>query len=190
MARLHIHSVQACREDHCGKMSMPAASFTPHARLAQFRSWYCGCLHGPSFVARSRRRAAAVRASSAPDWDAEIETFRQRSLAPNQLETLRRAEEEDVDIGQVIGTAPLEQHTQAAVPRSSAFTCVKTGRGPGSGDCSYVVVRTGCVCDCMPWGTCSLQVLFSGEGLAIVEGLNNDAPTGTLLNFGSGPSGY
>ena len=85
---------------------MTAASFTPHARLAPFRPWYCGCLHAPSFFARSRHGDVALRASSAPDWDAEIETFRQRSLAPNQLETLRRAEEEDVDIGQVIGMAP------------------------------------------------------------------------------------
>lgn len=34
-----------------------------------------------------------------------------------------------------------------------------------------------------------LQVLFTGEGLAIVEGLNNDAPIGTQLTFSQGASG-
>lgn len=36
----------------------------------------------------------------------------------------------------------------------------------------------------------ALQVLFVGEGLAIVDGLNNDAPIGTVLAFVSGASGY
>lgn len=76
-------------------------------------------------------RAQFLKAST-HDWDAEIEMFKQRSLAPNQLVTLRRAEEADVHVG---------------------------------------------------------QVLFSGDGLAIIDGLNNDAPIGTLLDFGNMRSG-
>ena len=34
-----------------------------------------------------------------------------------------------------------------------------------------------------------LQVLFSSDCLAIVEGLNNDAPIGTELRFVSGAAG-
>ncbi len=37
-----------------------------------------------------------------------------------------------------------------------------------------------------PW----LQVLFVGDGLAIVEGLENDAPIGTLISFVSGATGW
>jgi hypothetical protein len=36
-----------------------------------------------------------------PDWDAEMQTFRERTMRPNQLETLRKAEEQNVDIGKV-----------------------------------------------------------------------------------------
>ena len=34
------------------------------------------------------------------------------------------------------------------------------------------------------------QVLFSEDGLAILEGLNNDAPVGASLRFVSGASGW
>ena len=34
------------------------------------------------------------------------------------------------------------------------------------------------------------QVLFSDDGLAILEGLNNDAPVGASLRFVSGASGW
>ena len=37
-----------------------------------------------------------------------------------------------------------------------------------------------------PWA----QVLFVGDGLAIVEGLENDAPIGTLISFVSGATGW
>ena len=39
----------------------------------------------------------------------------------------------------------------------------------------------------MSW--CVEQVLFSDDGLAILEGLNNDAPVGASLRFVSGASG-
>lgn len=34
-----------------------------------------------------------------------------------------------------------------------------------------------------------LQVLYIGEGIAIIQGLHNDAPVGTKLGFVSGASG-
>ena len=34
-----------------------------------------------------------------------------------------------------------------------------------------------------------MQVLFAGEGLAIIDGVNNDAPIGTSLAFDSGAEG-
>jgi len=37
--------------------------------------------------------------------------------------------------------------------------------------------------------SCVEQVLFSDDGLAILEGLNNDAPVGASLRFVSGASG-
>ncbi len=38
--------------------------------------------------------------SAEPDWDAEMSLFRKRSMKPNQMQTIRRLEEE-VDIGKV-----------------------------------------------------------------------------------------
>ncbi len=35
-----------------------------------------------------------------------------------------------------------------------------------------------------------MQLLFVGDGLAIVEGLENDAPIGTLISFVSGATGW
>jgi len=35
----------------------------------------------------------------------------------------------------------------------------------------------------------SMQVLFVGVGLAIIDGLNNDAPIGTTLSFVSSATG-
>lgn len=34
-----------------------------------------------------------------------------------------------------------------------------------------------------------VQVLYTGQGLAIIDGLNNDAPVGTKLTFVSGGTG-
>lgn len=48
------------------------------------------------------RRACRARASGEePDWDAEMQMFRERTMRPNQLETLRKAEEQDIDVGKV-----------------------------------------------------------------------------------------
>jgi hypothetical protein len=47
------------------------------------------------------RRSCRMHASNEePDWDAEMQMFRERTMRPNQLETLRKAEEQDVDLGQ------------------------------------------------------------------------------------------
>lgn len=49
----------------------------------------------------------------------------------------------------------------------------------------YQKVSPICATLCTEW-----QVLFSEDGLAILEGLNNDAPVGASLRFVSGASGY
>lgn len=97
--------------------------------------------------------------SAEPDWDAEMSLFRKRAMKPNQMETVRRLEEE-VDIGKVIG---LNLGTTDAI------------------DLHLRVCEMCC---------CAGQVLFSDDGLAILEGLNNDAPVGASLRFVSGASGW
>ncbi len=47
-----------------------------------------------------RERHTHVCSSAEPDWDAEMSLFRQRTMKPNQMQTVRRLEEE-VDIGKV-----------------------------------------------------------------------------------------
>ena len=37
--------------------------------------------------------------------------------------------------------------------------------------------------------SCNLQVLLTGDGFAVIEGLNNDAPIGCSLKFVSGALG-
>ena len=96
--------------------------------------------------------------SAEPDWDAEMSLFRKRSMKPNQMQTIRRLEEE-VDIGKVTLLEPV-----AAI----LFY-----------DITLSTVMSSCV----------QQVLFSDDGLAILEGLNNDAPVGASLRFVSGASG-
>eukprot|EP00884_Botryococcus_braunii_P012711 jgi/Botrbrau1/21440/Bobra.0216s0048.1 len=81
---------------------------------------------------RVDRKKWQIRCSDdPPDWDKEMSLFRQRTMQPNQLETLRKKEAE-TDVG---------------------------------------------------------RVLFCNQGLAIVQGLDNDAPVGTMLSFVSGAQG-
>ena len=95
--------------------------------------------------------------SAEPDWDAEMSLFRKRTMKPNQMETVRRLEEE-VDIGKVRGLN---------------------------------LRSTDARCTCLSEMCCfAAQVLFSEDGLAILEGLNNDAPVGASLRFVSGASGW
>ena len=82
--------------------------------------------------------------------------FRKRSMKPNQMQTVRRLEEE-VDIGKVI----------------DAYICART-TSVSQATFNVIVVR---------------QVMYSEHGLAILEGLNNDAPVGASLRFVSGASG-
>ncbi len=96
--------------------------------------------------------------SAEPDWDAEMSLFRKRSMKPNQMQTIRRLEEE-VDIGKV--------------------TLLKS---MAAGTVYHIKLRT-------VMSSCVKQVLFSDDGLAILEGLNNDAPVGASLRFVSGASG-
>ena len=92
-----------------------------------------------------------------PDWDAEMSLFRKRTMKPNQMQTVRRLEEQ-VDIGKV--------------RRYGVTTTLQS------------ICSTFCDAACSCW-----QVLFAEDGLAILEGLNNDAPVGAALRFVSGASG-
>ena len=56
---------------------------------------------------RRLRSVTPVTAKQEPDWDAEMSLFRKRTLSPNQMETLRRIEEE-VDVGKV--ACPLQHN--------------------------------------------------------------------------------
>ena len=55
--------------------------------------------HGNVCNRHTRRQHTCC--SAEPDWDAEMSMFRKRSMKPNQMQTVRRLEEE-VDIGKVI----------------------------------------------------------------------------------------
>lgn len=65
--------------------------------------------------------------SAEPDWDSEMSLFRKRSLKPNQMETVRRLEEE-VDIGKVRGpnsrsVEAVELHEQVCEDLCYAARC-------------------------------------------------------------------
>lgn len=115
---------------HCAN-NVPHFIFPQPCRRLQFSRGSTWGMHA-SHSLRSQRSCHTQASGDEPDWDAEMQMFRERTMRPNQLETLRKAEEQDVDIG---------------------------------------------------------KVLFIGEGLAIVDGLNNDAPVGTMLAFVSGATG-
>ncbi|GMH44862.1 hypothetical protein BSKO_12814 [Bryopsis sp. KO-2023] len=101
-------------------------------KLHNERHWYsrprsqilAGNLKGGFLVRCSAEESA--------DWDKEMDTYRKRTMKPNQLATLRQLEEENL----VTGT-----------------------------------------------------VLAQRGGVAVIEGLNNDAPNGTAIEFSGGATG-
>ena len=74
----------------CGAWSL---CVKPHQRL-------CERLMGRGSMLDRPLRFRRVCNSAEPDWDAEMSLFRKRTMKPNQMETVRRLEEE-VDIGKV-----------------------------------------------------------------------------------------
>jgi hypothetical protein len=68
----------------------------------------CRPMHHKKHVAEhrasSRRYFGSIRCNASdedPDWDAEMSIFKKRTLKPNQLEALRKLEEESVSSGNV-----------------------------------------------------------------------------------------
>ncbi len=133
-----------------------------------------------------------------PDWEKEMSIFAKRLSAPNQLATLRELESK-VNVGKV-RRARLERLNEA-VPRPRralehrsacvllAERCAATvgdreeEEAPGRGD----------ACPSQQPNAHSsglgAQVLFVRDSLAIVSGLNADAPVGTKLSFVTGGTG-
>ncbi len=127
-------------------------------RSVPLRYHMCRRLSGAGHAYRHGKGRRHICNSAEPDWDAEMSLFRKRSMKPNQMQTIRRLEEE-VDIGKV------------TLLDSMAAVILY-----------HVKLRT-------VMSSCVEQVLFSDDGLAILEGLNNDAPVGASLRFVSGASG-
>lgn len=71
-------------------------------RSVQRQQHMCKRLVNRESVLHRRAQYRHVCNSAEPDWDAEMSLFRKRTMKPNQMETVRRLEEE-VDIGKVRG---------------------------------------------------------------------------------------
>ena len=115
--------------------------------------------------------------------------FRKRLQKPNQLETMRKIVEE-VDLGKV------HNHFHACLINANStlqehlsFTGMAPSADAGAvGGCRPRML----FCSVHPPAapeTMHVQVLLTGDGFAVIEGLNNDAPIGCSLKFVSGSSG-
>lgn len=71
-------------------------------RSAKRQQHMCKRLVNGETMLHRRAKYRHVCNSAEPDWDAEMSLFRKRTMKPNQMETVRRLEEE-VDIGKVTG---------------------------------------------------------------------------------------
>lgn len=74
-------------------------------RSVQRQQHMCKRLVNRESVLHRRAQYRHVCNSAEPDWDAEMSLFRKRTMKPNQMQTVRRLEEE-VDIGKVRGLNP------------------------------------------------------------------------------------
>lgn len=97
-----------------------------------------------------------------PDWNAEMSIFNKRISRPNQLATLRELESK-VAVGKV---------------RSKEFFFLMSPC-----ECQQIVLSD------LNKSTSTKQVLYCKENLAIISGLNSDAPIGTKLSFVTGGVG-
>ncbi|EFJ50639.1 F1F0 ATP synthase, subunit alpha, mitochondrial [Volvox carteri f. nagariensis] len=145
------------------------------AGTARRRTWIVarGCASAAQRPSRPGRRHVAAAAQAGrggqgnggtdeePDWEAEMSIFKQRISRPNQLATLRELEAK-VSVGK------LGWH-------------VVTVQGVG------MEAGPGAKCTRAPVGGC--PVLYARDGLAIVSGLNTDAPLGTKVSFVTGTAG-
>ena len=107
-----------------------------------------------------------------PDWEQEMSIFKRRTLKPSQLEALRKLEAEKVDVGRVSAARACRIINRSVAPPAAALF-------PAPADAAA----------CLPRARPPVQVLYSTDSIAIVEGLNNDADVGTALSFSSGAIG-
>ena len=140
-------------------------------------------------ISQGHRIRSTTNALEEADWEEEMSLFRKRLQKPNQLETMRRIVEE-VDLGKVHiafhaclieGKSTLQKHLSFTVMAPS----VEAGMvGPCWPRMLFCSVQTSAAPESM-----HAQVLLTGDGFAVIEGLNNDAPIGCSLKFVSGSSG-
>lgn len=161
----------------CGMKLLAINGSVLHARMIPLRAAPYRCPGRPWFPRRSMRRGA-VDASTEPEWDAAAMLFGKSGVAPTQQETQQKVEAEDVDIGEVhfspgftgqpvcLGRLAVHHEMNGGCLHSAS-----TGR----------ILRHS--------GAWVLQVLFVGEGMAIVRGSSKDAPVGTMIRFENGGSG-
>ena len=126
--------------------------------------------------------AECTRASiDATNWDAEMSIFKQRIQKPNQLETLRNIEATDGHRQGVhmISDRWVAPHPTPPHPTPPHPTSLRLPAGLRDLTVPAVTVSTHKRLKAKVT-TSRAQVLFVGDGLAIVEGLENDAPIGTL----------
>lgn len=143
--------------------------------------------HGPR--SQGHRVRSTTNALEEADWEEEMSLFRKRLQKPNQLETMRKIVEE-VDLGKVHihpyaclsdGNSTLQEHLSLTVMAPSADAGVV---GPCWPQMLFYCVHAPAAPESM-----HAQVLLTGDGFAVIEGLNNDAPIGCSLKFVSGSSG-
>ena len=106
--------------------------------------------------------------------------FKKRTMAPNQLATLRELESK-VSVGKVRRRRAARCLLRAAccAPLHAALMHMRSLLLLPSSPDQYPPIKH-------PQTT---QVLWHADGLAIISGLNSDAPLGTKLAFVSGASG-
>lgn len=139
-----------------------------------------------------------------PDWEKEMELFKERMKSPNQLATLRKLAEVRANNTRWGTHLRLPDKIQSTwrcrdAPRRSRR---RTSTLPRS--CRPVLhrplrIRRQELCHRPAQVSFSVflsqddvdtgRVLAASNGLAIIEGLNNDAAIGTTLQFFSGASG-
>ncbi|PRW45016.1 ATP synthase subunit alpha [Chlorella sorokiniana] len=71
----------------------------PRRLLPAFPSGRCGCQGRPG---RRGQEARATDSEAEPNWEEELKIFKQRTLAPSQLEVQRQLAAEKVDVGRVL----------------------------------------------------------------------------------------
>ena len=117
-----------------------------------------------------------------PDWEAEMSIFKKRTLKPSQMEALRKLEEGKVDVGRVrkFEMVPRYRSLLAIFPKISFQSHIATS-------CRHFLFRR--TFSFKLYFLSLLQVLYTKDNVAIIEGLNNDADVGVSLSFSSGAKG-